>query len=149
MSYFRVLKVWKDCFEADQFINTVTEGDIDELDLANKNIFGLAHIIIDGGSESKNLTTWNVKLQCVDIITQTGKVSTDKFIGDNNEQDAYNTMHNVLRRAFLKFVRDTQDLGVIVNDSAGFSKIQDYENRIVGWELDLVVQVPDLDIAIC
>ena len=149
MSYFKVLKVWKDCFEADQFIKTVTEGDIDELDLANKNIFGLAHIIIDGGSESQNLTTWNVKLQCVDIITQTGKVSTDKFIGDNNEQDAYNTMHNVLRRAFLKFVRDTQDLGVIVNDNAGFSKIQDYENRIVGWELDLIVQVPDLDIAIC
>ena len=149
MSYYKVLKTWKDCFDSDQFINTVTEGDIDELDLSNKNIFGLAHIIIDGGNESQNLTTWNVKLQCVDIVTQTGKVSTSKFIGDNNEQDAYNTMHNVLRRAFLKFVRDTQDLGVIVNDNAGFTKIQDFENRIVGWELDLVVQVPDLEIAIC
>jgi len=149
MSYYKVLKTWKDCFEADQFINTVTEGDVDELDLANKNIFGLAHIIIDGGSENRNLTTWNVKLQCVDIITQTGLVSTDKFISDNNEQDVYNTMHNVLRRAFLKFVRDTQDLGVIVDDNAGFTKIQDFENRIVGWELSLVVQVPDLEIAIC
>ena len=149
MSYYKVLKTFKDCFDVDSNINTVTEGDIDELDLANKNIFGLAHIIIDAGSESRNLTTWNVKLQCVDIVTTTGLVSTDKFISNDNEQDVYNTMHNVLRRAFLKFVRDTQDIGVIVDDNAGFTKIQDFENRIVGWELSLIVQVPDLDISIC
>ena len=149
MSYYKVLRVFKNCFDVDEFINTVTEGDIDELDLANKNIFGLAHIIIDAGSESRNLTTWDVKLQCVDIVTTTGLVSTDKFISNDNEQDVYNTMHNVLRRAFLKFVRDTQDIGVIVDDNAGFTKIQDFENRIVGWELSLIVQVPDLDISIC
>ena len=84
MSYYKVLRVFKNCFDVDEFINTVTEGDIDELDLANKNIFGLAHIIIDGGTESRNITTFNVQLQVVDIVTQTGLVSTDKFIGDNN-----------------------------------------------------------------
>ena len=149
MSYYKVLRVFKNCFDVDEFINTVTEGDIDELDLANKNIFGLAHIVIDGGTESRNITTFNVQLQVVDIVTQTGLVSTDKFIGDNNEQDAYNTTHNVLRRAFLKFVRDTENEGVIVDDNASFQKIQDYENRIVGWELSLVVQVPDLDMSVC
>ena len=149
MSYYKVLKTWKDCFEADQFINTVTEGNTDELDLSNKNIYGLALIIIDGGNETQNTTIWNVKLQCVDVITTTNEVSTSKFISNDNEQDVYNTMHNVLRRAFLKFVRDTQDLGVIINDNAPFQKVENTTNRVVGWEHSFTVQVPDLEIAIC
>lgn len=148
MSYYTVLNGFKECFEADQFINTILEGDADELDLANKNLYGLAFIIIDGGELSDQLTTFNVTLQCVDIVTTTGENESDKFIGDNNEQDVYHTMHNVINRAFMKFRRDKLDLGIKVDDNASFQKIQDYENRVVGWELNLSVHVPD-NIAVC
>ena len=71
------------------------------------------------------------------------------FISNDNEQDVFNTMHNVLRRAFLKFVRDTQDLGVIIDDNAPFQKVEDTTNSVVGWEHSFTVQVPDLDISVC
>jgi hypothetical protein len=44
---YRIIKEIKDVLLAEPFVNTVTEGDIFEIDLNKQTIFPLSHIIIN------------------------------------------------------------------------------------------------------
>jgi hypothetical protein len=149
MNYYTLLKSFRDILNANPNIKTITEGSLDDIDASKKDIYPLAHLIIDSGLENENLTFWNVSLQCVDVVTDNNEPEDDKFIGNDNEQDVYNTMHNVIRRTFRKFLEDTEDDLITVQDGAPTQKVDNKQNNIVGWQIDLVVEVPDNLMSVC
>jgi len=66
--YSELLYYIKSLADADVFINTVTQGEQDEIDLNKANIFPLLHVFVSGGSFNNGQTvTFNVQLSCLDI----------------------------------------------------------------------------------
>ena len=88
--YTQLLYYIKQLAEADQFVNTVTKGSFEDLDLNKKNIFNLLHI----------------QLGCFGIRDINKEIVNDKFWEQDNEVDNHNETLAVLNRLWLKMYTD-------------------------------------------
>lgn len=151
MSYFKLIEALRLVFEADTRIKTITEGDIDDLDLYRQNIPAMAHIIVSDGTMKDNLNTYDVLIQCVDIVSENNNITSEKFKGNDNRQEVFNDMDNVLRRAYMTFKRDAVADNINVLGDASISKIleETTQNRLAGWAATFQVEVPNDLINIC
>lgn len=151
MSYFKLIESLKSVFESDARIKTITEGDIDDLDLYRQNIPAMAHIIISDGTIQDNLNVYNVLIQCVDIVSENNNITSEKFKGNDNRQEVYNDMDNVLRRAYLTFKRDAEQDNINVLGDASVTKIleETTENNLAGWAATFTVEVPNELMDVC
>lgn len=118
----------------DSFVNTVTYGDIFEVDLNKQTIFPLSHFLIGTGSYNGPAWTMNVTLICMDIVDFTKDSDTD-FRGNNNEQDVFNTQLAVINR--LLEVLDRGDLRDDLYQLTGTPTIEAFVDRfdanVAGW----------------
>ena len=83
---------------ADVNVNTVTTGDIYDIDLAKQSIFPLCHIIINNVTAQENVLTFNVSVLAMDIVDESKEETTDilkeeikitsAMIQDGTEADA-------------------------------------------------------------
>jgi len=146
-AYTQLLNYLLLILSADIDINTVTEGeDLDRIDIANKNIYPLAHIDADDGTFTENNFQFNVSLQVVDQIDFNKIISTDKFTTNDNRQDVYNTSLQSLRRAYNELARNAV---ISVSGNSTFNKVRNQKNGLVGYQLDMLIEVPNDIMSIC
>ena len=79
-----------------EFTNTVSIGDISKINLNKQDIFPLAHIIVNSVSAEENVLRFNISILACDIVNQSKDITTDRFTGNDNEQDILNTQMSVL-----------------------------------------------------
>ena len=89
--FYDLTKKIKDTLEAEPFVNTVTIGSMDDIDLNKQTIFPLTHIMVNNVTVSSNTHTYNVSVLCMDIVDESKNEQTDDFIGNDNEHDVLNT----------------------------------------------------------
>ena len=146
-AYTQLLNYLLLILSADIDINTVTEGeDLDRIDIANKNIYPLAHIDADDGTFTENNFQFNVSLQVVDQIDFNKIISTDKFTTNDNRQDVYNTSLQSLRRAYNELARNAV---ISVSGNSTFNKVRNQKNGLIGYQLDMLIEVPNDIMSIC
>ena len=146
-AYTQLLNYLLLILSADIDINTVTEGeDLDRIDIANKNIYPLAHIDADDGTFTENNFQFNVSLQVIDQIDFNKIISTDKFTTNDNRQDVYNTSLQSLRRAYNELARNAV---ISVSGNSTFNKVRNQKNGLVGYQLDMLIEVPNDIMSIC
>ena len=75
----------------DPFVNTVTYGNIFEVDLNKQTIFPLSHFIVNNVVDRGQTLLFNISLLCMDLVDESKEDITDSFIGNDNEQDVLNT----------------------------------------------------------
>lgn len=151
MSYFKLINGIKTVLQEDSRIKTVTEGDIDDFDQYKQNIPAMAHIVVDSADMLDNLNTFSVDINIVDAVVENNNLTIEKFIGNDNRQEVYNDIANVCRRVFQKLRKFSFGDNIYVQDGATLQKIYQFENdnRLVGWAISFIVEVPDLTIDIC
>ena len=146
-AYTQLLNYLLLILSADIDINTVTEGEeLDRIDIANKNIYPLAHIDADDGTFTENNFQFNVSLQVVDQIDFNKIISTDKFTTNDNRQDVYNTSLQSLRRVYNELARNAV---ISVSGNSTFNKVRNQKNGLVGYQLDMLIEVPNDIMSIC
>ena len=99
--FYRVIDTIKDTLQADVNCNTVTYGDITQIDLSKQTIFPLSHIIVNSATSGENIMTFNISILAMDIVDQS-KDEADVFIGNDNEQDVLNTQLTVVNKVIQK-----------------------------------------------
>ena len=80
MNYFDIIDKLKSHFESDPIINTVTQGDIFDIDLNKMTIFPLAHIIVNTATFEENVIRYNISILAMDI-TDTSKKAQINLMG--------------------------------------------------------------------
>ena len=60
--FYEITQQLKDSLIAEPFVNTVTFGNIDDVDLDKQNIFPLSHIIINNCSVGTSTLTFNISI---------------------------------------------------------------------------------------
>ena len=96
--YYNLLDGLKTHFDSDAIVNSVTQGDIFQVDLNKQTIFPLVHLMINSSSLQSNTITFNVSIIAMDIVDISKSEVTDVFQENNNELDVLNTQHAVLNR---------------------------------------------------
>jgi len=148
--FYNVTQKIKTALEAEPFINTVTFGDIFEIDLDKQTIYPLAHMIVNNASIAEETITLNMSVILMDIVDASKSETTDKFIGNNNEQDVLNTQLAVASRLVNLLKRGSlyTDLFQVVADVSCEPFTDRFENAVAGWTLSMDIIVAN-DMTVC
>jgi hypothetical protein len=143
-AYYNILTNLKAKLEADEFVNTVTQGDIFDIDLTKQTIFPLAHIIVNDVTKLKNILQFNVTVMCMDIVDLSKDETTDIFRGNDNEQDVLNTQLAVGLRLVELLERGSSNTQFMMRGEPTFEGFTErFENNIAGWAVTFDIHVPN------
>ena len=148
--FYNVTDKLKDALIAEPFVNTVTFGSIDDVDLNKQSIFPLSHIIVNNTTVGTKTLTFNISILSMDIVDISKDEVTDVFVGNDNEQDVLNTQLALQTRVINTLQRGDlyTDLYQIEGDVTCEPFVDRFENKLAGWAatFDVVVQN---DMTIC
>jgi len=102
--FYDLLNKLKIHFDNDSIVNSVTQGDIFQVDLSKQTIFPLTHIMVNSSTLSDNTMSFNVSVIAMDIVDISKSEVTDMFEENNNELDVLNTQLAVLNRAYQQML---------------------------------------------
>ena len=145
-TFYEITQAIKNQLAEDAFVNTVTTGDIFKVDLNKQTIFPLSHIIVNSVSYQGAVLNYNISILSMDIVDESKDLTTDIFIGNDNEQDVLNTQLAVANR-FLEILNrgSLSNDYELVNGSASIEFFTErFENKIAGvtYTFDIAIQNP-------
>jgi hypothetical protein len=145
-TFYEITQAIKNQLQEDIFVNTVTIGDIFKVDLNKQTIFPLSHIIVNSVSYQGAVLNYNISILSMDIVDESKDLTTDIFIGNDNEQDVLNTQLAVANR-FLEVLNrgSLSNDYELVNGSASIEFFTErFENKIAGvtYTFDITIQNP-------
>jgi len=148
--FYNVTKQIKEALEAEPFVNTVTFGSIDDVDLNKTTIFPLSHIIVNNTTVGSKTLTFNISILSMDIVDISKDEVTDIFVGNDNEQDVLNTQLALQTRVINKLQRGDlyTDLFQVEGDVTCEPFVDRFENKLAGWAATFDVMVQN-DMTIC
>jgi hypothetical protein len=150
---YELLDKIKDRLRANNITNTVTFGDIMEVDLTKTTMYPLSHISIGNVVFGEYTMTADIGVLCLDIVDKNKNQSTfDSFYGNDNLQDVYNTqlavvndLQSHLRRGDLFEDNDMKISGEITAEP-----FQDrFENELAGWGVNMAIEMPNDNLDTC
>ena len=148
--FYNVTDKLKDALIAEPFVNTVTFGSIDDVDLNKQTIFPLSHITVNNTIVGTKTLTFNISILSMDIVDISKDEVTDVFVGNDNEQDVLNTQLALQTRVINTLQRGDlyTDLYQVEGDVTCEPFVDRFENKLAGWAatFDVVVQN---DMTIC
>ena len=143
----------RETLQLDAYVNTVTFGDIFEIDLNKSTIFPLSHVMISSATMQSNVWNFSVSVLCMDIVDESKTFPEGdpaSFRGNNNEQDVMNTQMAVANRLLELLLRG--DLYVEKYQLDGSPQIEffvdRFENKLAGVTASFNVLIPN-DMTIC
>ena len=138
---YTIIEQIKNALIAEPFVNTVTEGDIFDIDLNKQTIFPLSHITINQATHQGNVIGFNVTILMMDIVNQ--KSDLDKI-------DIWNTQLLVGTRLMDRLNRGDlrTDFWELTGNPSFEPFTERFENDLAGWALTFDVLVRN-DMTIC
>ena len=135
---------------SDVNVNTVTTGDIFDIDLSKQSIFPLAHIIVNSVTLQEQVISFNITVMAMDIVDESKDATTDIFRGNNNEQDVLNTQLAVLNKVVMVLRRGDlySDKFQLEGDASLEPFYERFDNRLAGYAATMDVIIHN-DITIC
>jgi len=148
--FYLLTETIKDQLLGDVNVNTVTTGDIYDIDLAKQSIFPLSHIIINNVTIQEQTLTFNISVLAMDVVDESKENTTDIFRGNNNEQDILNTQLAVLNKLVMVLRKGTlySDQYQLDGDATLEPFYERFDNHLAGWSATFNVFVKN-DIDIC
>ena len=148
MSFYDITTKIREHLIANKQVNTVTEGDIFDVDLNKQTIFPLSHIMINNVTFNDVGITYSMSILFMDVAVVSKDNPRDEdniFYGVDNRHDILNTQLLVandlvssLKRANL--MKDKYQL----NGTPSCEPFEDrFENLLVGWNLTLSIDIPN------
>jgi hypothetical protein len=134
----------------DKNINTVTTGDISDVNLNKQDIFPLGHIIVNNVTVEEQVLRFNISILACDIVDQSKDITTDVFTGNNNVQDILNTQLGVLNRLIqrLRMGELHTEMYQLEGNPSLAPFYSRFDNQLAGWTASLDVLIYN-DIYIC
>ena len=135
IGFYQITKTIKYQLLDDVNVNTVTTGDITDIDLAKQTMYPLSHVIVNNVTLEENIYRFNISVLAMDIVDQSKEAITDIFKGNNNEQDVLNTQLVVLNKLIQVLRMGTlyQNKYQLDGDPTCEPFYDRFENQVAGW----------------
>jgi len=148
--FYQLTETIKTQLLADVNVNTVTTGDIFDIDLSKQSIFPLCHIVVNNVTTQEQVLLFNITVMAMDVVDESKEATTDIFRGNNNEQDVLNTQLAVLNKLQMVLRRGTlySEKFQLEGDPTLEPFYERFENRLAGYAATMDVIIHN-DIDIC
>ena len=143
-AFYLMLEKVKETLLADKNVNTVTYGDLTDVDLSKQTIFPLSHIVINSASNDSQTMTFNITVICMDVVDVSKTDPSRIFDRNESEHFILNTQLAVTNRLYqLLNIGQLRQDGFAVDGEANCEPFVDrFSNNLAGWAitLDLIVK---------
>jgi len=148
--FYTAIDKLKTHLDADALVNSVSEGDIFQVDLAKQTIFPLVHIMVNSCTFEVNVLRFNISLIAMDLVDISKSENTNVYLGNDNTQDALNSTLAILNRAYDVMLHGSlaYDLFQIDGNPNCEPFTERFENLLSGWTMTFDVLVPN-EMTIC
>ena len=148
--FYQLTETIKKQLLEDVNVNTVTTGDISDVNLNKQDIFPLSHIIVNSVVVNEQTLDFNISILSSDIVNQSKLETVDIFTGNNDVQNILNTQLAVLNKVIQKLRMGNLHTDMYQLDgSPSLEPFYDrFENQLAGWTATMNIQVYN-DIYIC
>ena len=150
IGFYTAIDKLKTHLDADALVNSVSEGDIFQVDLAKQTIFPLVHIMVNSCTFEVNVLRFNISLIAMDLVDISKNENTNVYLGNDNTQDALNSTLAILNRAYDIILHGSlaYDLFQIDGNPNCEPFTERFENLLSGWTMTFDVLVPN-EMTIC
>ena len=119
--YYELTTLLNDLLIGDPLINQTTKGSIDKITNAKKDMYPLAHVLVDTGGFESNTVRFSVSVIVMDLIDYTKEDLEGLYYGNNNEDDVHHQSIASCQRLFEQLRRGEYSREYsIESDSASF-----------------------------
>lgn len=148
--YYYLVNRLKTYLDATGFVNSVSIGDIYEVDLKKQTMFPLSHIIVNNATPSEQVLSFNISILFMDIVDDSKSEVTNLFEGNDNTHDVLNTQCSIANRLYVDLIRGNLYSELVQVDGTPSLEpfVDRFENKIAGWTLTFDVNIPQ-DMTIC
>tara|TARA_R100001460_G_scaffold1887_3_gene6727 strand:- start:191 stop:661 length:471 start_codon:yes stop_codon:yes gene_type:complete len=148
--YYQLTETIKEQLLADVNINTVSTGDISDVNLNKQDIFPLGHIIVNSVVAEEQVLRFSITVIAADIVDQSKELTLDRFVGNNNEQDILNTQLGVLNKLIQVLRKGNlhKDMYQLEGNPSCEPFYDRFENMLAGWSASIDILIWN-DITIC
>ena len=148
--YYQLTSTIEEQLRSTEFTNTVSIGDISKVNLNKQDIFPLAHMIVNSVTAEEQVLRFDISILACDIVDQSKDITTDRFTGNDNEQDILNTQLLVLNKLIQKLRMGSLHTDMYQLDgNPSLTPFSDrFENELAGWTADITILIYN-DIYIC
>ena len=148
--FYQLTNTIKDQLLNDIDINTVTTGDISDINLRKQDIFPMAHLIVNNVTVADQTLNFNISVLAMDIVNRSKEETVDIFTGNNNLQDILNTQLVVLNKLIKLLKRGNlhTDKYQVEGDPTLEPFYDRFDNELAGWTATMDVLIYN-DITIC
>ena len=148
--FYQLTETIKEQLLEDKNINTVTTGDITDVNLNKQDIFPMGHIIVNSVVDQEQVLRFNITVLAMDIVDQSKELTIDRFKVNANEQDILNTQLSVLNKLIQKLRMGDlyRDMYQLQSDPTLEPFYDRFENQLAGWSANMEVLIYN-DIYIC
>ena len=149
--YSQILNYLKTLAEQDSFVNTVTQGDMSDVDINKMNVFNLVHIdVLTAGFTNGQTITFDVEILSGQIRDSNKQDEGVKFWNQDNEVDNLNETMAVLNRMWFKMLIDIEEQNIRVTETADLNQVTEWnKNLIDGWLMTFTIELPNTTISLC
>jgi len=150
IGFYTAIDKLKTHLDNDALVNSVSEGDIFQVDLAKQTIFPLVHIMVNSCTFEVNVLRFNISLIAMDLVDISKNEVASVYLGNDNTQDALNSTLAILNRAYDVMLHGSlaYDLFQIDGNPNCDPFTERFENLLSGWTMTFDVLVPN-DMTIC
>lgn len=148
--FYQITNTIKNQLLNDDNINTVTTGDITDIDLNKQTIFPLAHLVINNVTIEEQVLRFSMSVLTMDVVDKSKDEVADVFRDNNNEQDVLNTQLAVINKVIqtLRIGTLYQNKYQLDGDPSCEPFYDRFENQVAGWACTFDVLIEN-DINVC
>ena len=143
--FYNIVDTTREFLQRGPFTNTVTFGDITDVDLSKRTIFPLAHINVDNVQFTGPVAAFEMKIMVMDVVDANKEEDEDSFLGNDNTQDILNNQMSVLQRLYTEITRgELQQAPFVLED--GILEAEPFKDRfkntLAGWTCTMSLVIP-------
>lgn len=148
--FYQLTETIKEQLLNDANVNSVTTGDLLDVDLSKQTIFPLSHIVINSVQTEEQYLSFNITILSMDIVDESKEKADDIFRGNDNEQDVLNTQLAVVNRLTMQLRKGSlhTDLYQLNGTPSCEPFYERFENKLAGWAVTFEIYIKN-DISIC
>ncbi|WP_341216160.1 hypothetical protein [uncultured Wocania sp.] len=148
--YYQLTEKIREQLNLSLHTNTISIGDISQVNLNKQDIFPLAHMIVNSVIAEENVLRFNLSILACDIVDQSKDETINRFTGNDNEQDILNTQLAVLNTLIQRLRKGElhQDMYQLSGNPTLTPFHDRFENQLAGWSATIEILIYN-DINIC
>ena len=148
-AYTYLIDTLREAFEDIPLVTSITTGSLDDIDNYKQTLFPLVHIIVNTMAPESNILRFNVTIMAMDIVNISETETTDRFRGNDNEQEVLNTTGIILIRVADLLRRGELNDRLEIDGFASCEPFTErFENLLAGWAMTLDIILPN-EMSIC